>query len=227
MLAQLRRLGLLGLAMKHTPILLLTLVAASASAAVGGSGLNYDRLGIGYSTDDFRNTVALAGSAQLGDSGFIVSGSYGDVSADFKGFSGTEVTYGLGYKFNVGSGDLSIGYSYAQGQYSYIDESAAAVGAGEEKGFGIEYRQAISSNIEFSLGYQRVKSSGIGIGVADTDGDGDLDAAAGVDGSLNNNVINVGLRYNVNKNFDISLNYAFKKDEVGGNKFGVSAGYSF
>ena len=214
--------------MKHTPILLLTLVAASASAADGlGSGLNYNRLGIGYSTDDSRNTVALAGSAQLGDSGFIVSGSYGDVSADFDGFSGNEVTYGLGYKFSVGSGDLLIGYSYAQGQYSYIDETTVAVAAGEEKGFGIEYRQALSSNIEFSVGYQRIKSSGIGIGVADTDGDGDLDAAAGVDGSLNNNVINVGLRYNVNKNFDISLNYAFKKDEVGGNKFGVSAGYSF
>lgn len=214
--------------MKHTPILLLTLVAASASAADGlGSGLNYNRLGLGYSSDDSRNTVALAGSAQLGDSGFIVSGSYGDVSADFNGFSGTEVTYGLGYKFSVGSGDLLIGYSYAQGQYSYIDETTVAVAAGEEKGFGIEYRQALSSNIEFSVGYQRIKSSGIGIGVADTDGDGDLDTVAGGADSLNNNVINVGLRYNVSKNFDISLNYAFKKDEVGGNKFGVSAGYSF
>jgi hypothetical protein len=213
--------------MKHTPILLLTLVAASASAAVGGSGLNYDRLGIGYSTDDSRNTVALAGSAQLGDSGFIASGSYGDVSADFKGFSGTEVTYGLAYKFSVGSGDLSIGYSYAQGQYSYIDETTVAAAAGEEKGFGIEYRQAISSNIEFSLGFQRIKTSGIGIGFADTDGDGDLDTVAGGVDSLNNNVINVGVRYNVSQNFDISLNYAFKKDEVGGNKFGLSAGYSF
>jgi Gram-negative porin len=214
--------------MKHTPILLLTLVAASASAAVGvGSGLKYDRIGIGYSSDDSRNTVALAGTAQLGDSGFLVSGSYGDVSADFKGFSGTEVTYGIGYKFSVGAGDLSIGYGYAQGQYSYIDESTVAVAAGEEKGFGIEYRQAISSNIEFSVGYQRIKSSGIGIGVADTDGDGDLDTVAGGAGSLNNNVINVGVRYNVSQNFDISLNYAFKKDEVGGNKFGISAGYSF
>jgi hemolysin activation/secretion protein len=213
--------------MKHTPILLLTLVAASASAAVGGSGLNYDRLGIGYSTDDSRNTVALAGSAQLGDSGFIASGSYGDVSADFKGFSGTEVTYGLAYKFSVGSGDLSIGYSYAQGQYSYIDETTVAAAAGEEKGFGIEYRQAISSNIEFSLGFQRIKTSGIGIGFADTDGDGDLDTVAGGVDSLNNNVINVGVRYNVSQNFDISLNYAFKKDEVGGNKFGLSVGYSF
>lgn len=213
--------------MKHTPILLLTLVAASASAAVGvGSGLKYDRIGIGYSSDDYRNTVALAGTAQLGDSGFLVSGSYGDVSADFTGFSGTEVTYGLAYKFSVGSGDLSIGYSYAQGQYSYIDETTVAVAAGEEKGFGIEYRQAISSNIEFSLGYQRIKTSGLGIGVADTDGDGDLDTVVG-GGSLNNNVINVGVRYNVNQNFDISLNYAFKKDEVGGNKFGISAGYSF
>ena len=214
--------------MKHTPILLLTLVAASASAANGiGSGLNYDRLGIGYSSDDSRNTVALAGSAQLGDSGFIVSGSYGDVSADFNGFSGNEVTYGLGYRFSVGSGDLLIGYSYAQGQYTYIDESAAAAATGEEKGFGIEYRQAISSNIEFSLGYQRIKTSGGWVGIADTDGDGDLDTVAGAADSLNNNVINVGLRYNVNQNFDISLNYAFKKEEVGGNKFGVSAGYSF
>ena len=213
--------------MKHTPILLLTLVAASASAAVGGSGLNYDRLGIGYSTDDSRNTVALTGRAQLGDSGFIASGSYGDVSADFKGFSGTEVTYGLAYKFSVGSGDLSIGYSYAQGQYSYIDETTVAAAAGEEKGFGIEYRQAISSNIEFSLGFQRIKTSGIGIGFADTDGDGDLDTVAGGVDSLNNNVINVGVRYNVSQNFDISLNYAFKKDEVGGNKFGLSVGYSF
>ena len=215
-------------AMKHTPILLLTLVAASASAADGlGSGLNYNRLGLGYSTDDSRNTVALAGSAQLGDSGFIVSGSYGDVSADFNGFSGNEVTYGLGYKFSVGSGDLLIGYSYAQGQYTYIDESTAAAATGEEKGFGIEYRQALSSNIEFSLGYQRIKTSGLGVGVADTDGDGDLDTVVAAADSLNNNVINVGLRYNVNKNFDISLNYAFKKDEVGGNKFGLSAGYSF
>ncbi len=54
-----------------------------------------------------------------------------------------------------------------------------------------------------------------------------MDTVVAAADSLNNNVFNVGLRYNVNKNFDISLNYAFKKDDVGGNKFGVSAGYNF
>ena len=65
--------------MKHTPILLLTLVAASASAADGlGSGLNYNRLGLGYESNDSIKSIVVSGEAKLGEY-VLVGGSYSDV----------------------------------------------------------------------------------------------------------------------------------------------------
>jgi hypothetical protein len=40
-------------------------------------------------------------------------------------------------------------------------------------------------------------------------------------------VFSTSVRYNISKNFDVKLTYAFQSDDVGGNKVGLSAGYSF
>jgi len=205
--------------MKHTPILLLTLVAASASAAPAiGSGLNYNRIEVGYTNNDAFKGLVVGGTAELANSGVLISGSYSDVNGkgDLDGLDGHETGFGIAYKFNVGSGDLAVGLGYRQGQY----ESDYGVAQGEQKSFGVQYRQAIGS-FEVSAGYQRIRTQ-LGALAVDTFGY----IYAGED-SISANVFNVGVRYNFTQNFDVSLSYVIQKDEIGGNGLAISAGYSF
>jgi len=207
--------------MKHTPtILALTLVAASASAAAGaGAGLNYDRAEVGYLTNDSLKGFSVNATAELGHSGVLVSGIYADVDGkgDIAGYGGYETGFGLAYKFNVGPGDLAVGFSYVQGQFT----SGNGIAQAEQKGFGLQYRQAIGSNFEVLAGYQRVRTN---LGALEVDGFGNIYAAAGTSSV---NVFNVGVRYNLSQNFDVSLSYAFQGTAAGGDTFGISAGYSF
>jgi hypothetical protein len=205
--------------MKHTPILLLTLVAASASAADGlGSGLNYNRVSVGYLASDAMKGFTVGGTAELANSGVLISGSYADVDGkgDIAGFGGYMTGFGLAYKFNVGAGDLAVGLGYQQGQFGASNGFAVA----EQTSLGLQYRQALGSNAEFSVGYQRVRTN--------------LGALVAVGGvifgdvaSENDNIFNVGLRYNLTKNFDLSLTYAFTGTSAGGDALGLSVGYSF
>ncbi len=206
--------------MKHTPILLLTLVAASASAAVGvGSGLNYNRVEVGYLSNDSLKGFNVGATAELANSGVLVTGIYADVDGkgDISGYGGYETGFGLAYKFNVGPGDLAVGFTYIQGQFS----SGYGIAQAEQKGFGFQYRQAIGSSFEVLAGYQRVRTN---LGALEVDGLGNIYAGA-VTSSVN--VFNIGARYNVTRNFDISLGYAFQGTSAGGDTLGISAGYSF
>jgi hypothetical protein len=206
--------------MKHTPILLLTLVAASASAAAGaGSGLNYNRVEVGYLANDSLKGFNVGATAELAHSGVLVTGIYADVDGkgDISGYGGYETGFGLAYKFNVGPGDLAVGFSYVQGQFT----SGNGIAQAEQKGFGLQYRQAIGSSFEVLAGYQRVRTN---LGALEVDGFGNIYAAAGTSSV---NVFNVGLRYNLSQNFDVSLAYAFQGTAAGGDTFGISAGYSF
>ena len=205
--------------MKHTPILLLTLVAASASAADGlGSGLNYNRVSVGYLASDAMKGFTVGGTAELANSGVLISGSYSDVDGkgDLTGLGGYMTGFGLAYKFNVGAGDLAVGLGYQQGQFGASNAFAVA----EQTSLGLQYRQALGSNVEFSVGYQRVRTN-----------IGGLVAVGGVIfgdvASENDNIFNVGLRYNLSKNLDLSLTYAFTGESAGGDALGLSAGYSF
>jgi hypothetical protein len=206
--------------MKHTPaILLLTLVAASASAAVDlGNELNYNRIGVGYLASDAMKGFSVGGTAELANSGVLISGSYSDVDGkgDLTGLGGYMTGFGLAYKFNVGAGDLAVGLGYQQGQFGASNAFAVA----EQTSLGLQYRQALGSNVEFSVGYQRVRTN---IGA--------LVAVGGVIfgdvASENDNIFNVGLRYNLSKNLDLSLTYAFTGESAGGDAFGLSVGYSF
>ena len=205
--------------MKHTPILLLTLVAASASAADGlGSGLNYNRVSVGYLASDAMKGFTVGGTAELAHSGVLISGSYSDVDGkgDLTGLGGYMTGFGLAYKFNVGAGDLAVGLGYQQGQFGASNAFAVA----EQTSLGLQYRQALGSNAEFSVGYQRVRTN---IGA--------LVAVGGVIfgdvASENDNIFNVGLRYNLSKNLDLSLTYAFTGTSAGGDALGLSVGYSF
>ena len=205
--------------MKHTPILLLTLVAAAASAAPGtGSGLNYNRVSVGYLSSDAMKGFSVGGTAELANSGVLISGSYSDVDGkgDLTGLGGYMTGFGLAYKFNVGAGDLAVGLGYQQGQFGASNAFAVA----EQTSLGLQYRQALGSNAEFSVGYQRVRTN---IGA--------LVAVGGVIfgdvASENDNIFNVGLRYNLSKNLDLSLTYAFTGTSAGGDALGLSVGYSF
>ncbi len=206
--------------MKHTPILLLTLVAAAASAApVGGSGLNYNRVSVGYVASDALKGFDVGATAELANSGVLISGSYADVDGkgDLAGFGGYMTGFGVAYKFNVGAGDLAVGLGYQQGQFDAVGGVAIA----EQTSLSLQYRQALGSSAEFSVGYQRVRTN---IGAIEVDGFGNVYLGAA---SANDNIFNVGLRYNLTKNFDLSLTYAFTGSSAGGDAFGLSAGYSF
>ena len=206
-------------AMKHTPILLLTLVAAAASAAPGtGSGLNYNRVSVGYLSSDAMKGFSVGGTAELANSGVLISGSYSDVDGkgDLTGLGGYMTGFGLAYKFNVGAGDLAVGLGYQQGQFGASNAFAVA----EQTSLGLQYRQALGSSAEFSVGYQRVRTN---IGA--------LVAVGGVIfgdvASENDNIFNVGLRYNLSKSLDLSLTYAFTGESAGGDALGLSVGFSF
>jgi hypothetical protein len=196
--------------MKHTP-LLLTLVAAAASAAPGaGSGLNYNRLGVGYESDDALKSLVISGEAKLGEY-LLVGGSYSDVDGKglLDGTSGNIARFSLGAAFNAGPGDVILRASYGQGNLTDGVDIAVA----DERSFGVSYRAELGAGFEGEVGYARVRTRipFVGIGLF----------------TSNDDVFSASVRYNVTKNFDVKLSYAFQSDDVGGNKFGISAGYSF
>jgi len=205
--------------MKHTPILLLTLVAAAASAApVSGSGLNYNRVAVGYVSSDALKGFDVSATAELANSGVLISGTYADVKGkgSIAGFSGYMTGFGVAYKFSVGPGDLAVGLGYQQGQFGASNGFAVA----EQTALGLQYRQALGSSAEFSVGYQRVRTN-IGALVA---------VGSVINGAVasdNENIFSVGLRYNVTKSIDVSLTYAFSGTSAGGDAIGLAAGYSF
>ena len=184
-----------------------------------GSELNYNRVGAGYLSSDAMKGFTVGASADIANSGVLVSGSYSDV--DGKGgldaLGGYMTGFGLAYKFDVGPGDLAVGLGYMQGQFGASNAFAVA----EQTSLGLQYRQAIGNSFEFSVGYQRVRTN---LGALEVDGFGNIYAAAGTSSV---NVFNVGVRYNLSQNFDVSLGYAFQGTSAGGDTFSVSAGYSF
>ncbi len=190
--------------------------AQSASAAKN-PGLSYDRVAVGYSSNDSLKGYDLTASALIGNS-IIVSGLYQDVTGkgDLTGASGRITGFGLAYKFNVGPGDLAIGYQYAQGQFGASDGFAIA----EQKGFGINYRQAINENFEFSVGYARVSTALGALTVVGGNVYGDV-------ASETDNVFNVAARVNFNKNLNAQISYAFQNKNAGSNTLGISLGYNF
>jgi hypothetical protein len=200
-------------AMKHTP-LLLTLVAASASAAQYGvlHDLNYNRIGVGYESDTYLKSVVVSGEAKLGDY-VLVGGSYSDVTGkgSDEGLDGKFSRFGLGVVFNAGPGDLIVRASYGQGNLENADFTA--YGVADETSIGVSYRAALGNGFEGELGYARVHTR-----VAGTN----IDAYI-----KNDNVVKASVRYDITKNIDVTVSYALRSNVVGGNSFGLSAGYSF
>lgn len=204
--------------------------AIAQTQASAKSSLSYDRIAVGYTSDDALKGYNVTGSALLGNA-VIISGIYDEVKAkDATFLSGNLAGFGLAYKFNVGPGDLSFGYTYKTGTISGIGQVGAYVVAGiavaEQKGFNLNYRQAINNALEFSLGYARIETNYAFEGGAGNTYTGDIFTDAGV-GSGTSNIYSIGLRYNITKNLDASLSYAFQGADAGGNKMGVSVGYNF
>jgi len=202
--------------MKNAP-LLLTLVAASASAAPYGvlHDLNYNRVGVGYDNDKFLNSTTVSGEARLGDY-LLVGGSYAAISAkgDSDGLDGKFARFGLGLVFNAGPGDIILRGSYGQGNVETSDFSA--FGVADETSFGISYRAALGAGFEGTVGLAYVDTRFAGT---------NLDAEAAFE--KKETVVRLALRYNITNEIDVTATYAFRSKVVGGNNFGLSAGYSF
>ena len=219
--------------MKSLYLLLLAAAVTPAfaqTAPAAKSSLNYNRIAVGYSSDDTLKGYNVTASALLGGS-FIVSGVYDDVKAkEAKWLTGNLAGFGLAYKFNVGPGDLAIGYTYKTGTIAGAEliggDIASVVASAEQKGFTLNYRQAINSSFEFSVGYSRIQTNYVYGAGATNVYTGDFASLAGL-GSDTDNVFTIGARYNLTKNFDVSLSYAFQGKNAGGDKFGFSAGYNF
>jgi hypothetical protein len=215
--------------MKSLYLLLLAAAVTPAfaqTAPAAKSGLNYNRIAVGYSADKTLKGYNVTGSALLGGS-FIVSGIYDDVktkgesfATQIAGLSGTLSGFGLAYKFNVGPGDLAVGYFYKTGTVDGVMTSVGDyfVASAEQKGFGLNYRQAINSSLEFSVGYSR-QSTRMGYV--------NIDNPAAFESKSTANVYTLGVRYNITKQLDASVDYVFKNKDSGGNKVGVSVGYNF
>lgn len=203
--------------MKHTPTtLLLALLAASAPAAVDvGNELNYNRVGVGYESNDLLKSFVVSGEAKLGEY-VLVGGSYSDVAGkgNNDGYDGNIVRFGLGAVFTAGPGDLIFRASYGQGNIATSDYNSA--GVADESSFGLSYRAALGAGFEGELGYARVRTRMAGYN--------NVNIAAGI---LNDNVFRVTLRHNFTSNFDVRVTYLFQDDFIGGDTFGISAGYSF
>ena len=202
------------------PYLLLIAAAATpafAQTASAKSRLSYDRVAVGYSSNDSLKGYELTASALVG-SNVIVTGAYQDVDGKgtLSGFGGRITGFGLAYKFNVGPGDLALGYQYAQGQFG----ASTGIAVAELKGFGLNYRQAINDTLEFSVGYARL-SAELGA-LAVVGGNIQLGAA-----SETSNVFDVAVRVNVTKNLNAELSYAFQNKNAGSNTIGLSVGYNF
>ena len=128
--------------MKHIlPILTLTTLAAAASAqaaaaAPAAAGLNYNRVGLGYSTD--TKGYSLSATAVLGSSNFWV---------------GAATTIG-GKGTTNGDDSVAIGYLFAN-VYAGID---ATVSVGSNEAFGLGLRKALGNNLEVAASLARNSS---------------------------------------------------------------------
>ena len=205
--------------MKTSYLLLLAaaVTPAFAQTASAKSGLSYDRIAVGYSSNDALKGYDLTASALIG-SNIIVTGAYQDVDGkgNLSGFGGRITGFGLAYKFNVGPGDLALGYQYSQGQFGTSTGFAVA----EQKGFGLSYRQAINDTLEFSVGYARLSTA---LGALSASGG----VIKGVVADVTDNAFDVAVRVNVTKNLNAELSYVFQDDNAGSNTIGISLGYNF
>lgn len=197
--------------MKHIiPTIALLALASSASAQVAGAKKNaitYDRIGLGYASNDFASTFGITASADVG-SGVIIGGTFDDISIDDSDVDGRGVSASIGYAQPIGAGSIYAGISYQQLWAAGLD----GAGALEATGYTLTYRHAVSSLIELGAGVVHLKYTG-GI----TDG---YDLIAGSDSDTQ---WGVNVRFNLTKEFDISLGYVFADEDT----WSISAGYNF
>ncbi len=212
-----------GGAMKHIiPTLTLTTLAAASAmaqtAAVKGNGLTYDRLSGGFSQNDTFQGLNGSFTALLGNA-VVIGGSYSDLKGrkDFADVDGNGNAFLLGAKFSVGPGDLIVSYAYTQLQLSGVEGGLAAGLNGDTDTFGLTYRYALNSTVEFSAGVART-SGDASFGVIDA---GDVIIADTLDYS--DTTYSLGVRFNFTKELDLTVNYTFADE----NTFSASVGFSF
>lgn len=206
--------------MQHHPILPLLLAVATASAAPTNvpAELKYDRLGVGYASGGDGHSYGITGEALLGGH-FLVGGGVNDeTTKGLVGLSGRSTEFQLGYKFTLGQGDLILSAGYGQIQSAGTSGTSKLDLAGDSKSLGLAWRQRLNEAWEYSVGYtydrtaQTLRSTNINSVVT---------SATTTD---HDSSVNLGLRYNVDANVDVTLGYCFVS---GGNVWSISTGYNF
>ena len=193
---------------------------AETAAVAPTNKISYDRVSVGYSSNSISSGMSLGATALLG-SNFLISGGYSDI--DYKknldGLSGKSTGFGIGYKLNVGPGDIVLGLGYAQLQAAGVVSTTAIVAAAENTSYSIGYRVKLNSAIELSADYTRSKINTVAGAYDLSTGQS---AGEGTSESYNN--FGIGARYYINKSFDITAGYNFSSSF---NTWSLSAGYSF
>jgi hypothetical protein len=196
--------------MKHIiPTIALIALASSASAQVASkkNALSYDRVALTYASNDYVDGLSISTSADVGG-GVIIGGSFTDISIDDFDADGRGVSASIGFAQPVGAGSVYVGISYQQ----LWAAGYSGAGALEGTGYTLTYRHAVSSLIELGAGIVHFKyTGGITDGFSVWGGD-DSDTQWGVNA-----------RFNLTKEFNVSLGYIFADEDT----WSLSVGYEF
>lgn len=208
--------------MKNTTLLTLTLLAASSAAfaqASNKSGLNYDRVSVGYSSGSDIRSWDFSGTALLGEH-VLIGGTYSDLKFKNLGSTtGTGTGFQVGGKFTAGPGDIIVTLGYAQLQAAGLVGSTAVLAAGENTQLGLAWRSKINDSLEYTVSYSRNRVNVVSGGYDLSTG------TASANGTSNSeNQFGVFLRYNFSKSFDANIGYSHT---TGSNIWSLSAGYNF
>lgn len=193
---------------------------AQTAAVAPTNKISYDRVSVGYSSNNVSTGMSLSGTALLGSS-FLIGGSYTDVNYknNLDGVSGKSTGFGIGYKLSAGPGDIVLSLGYAQLQAAGVVSSTVVAAAAEQTSYGIGYRVKLNSAVELSADYTRRKVNTVS-GLYDLSTG--QSASQGTSESYND--FGVSARYYINKSFDITAVYTFSSSV---NTWSLSAGYNF
>ncbi len=147
--------------MKNTPLIALAFLPAASAAAqtnTGKSGLPYDRISGGYSSNsDVRSTI-FSGTALLGD--VLIGGNYTlKEYAKFRPFTSKHAGFTLGYLVGTGDADVIFSASYGRGNGSAFVGNALTKADVDEFGYGIAWRQRLNAFLDYTFSYNHTRAN--------------------------------------------------------------------
>ena len=135
-------------------------VSAFSQTAASNVGPSYNSVQVQYVGSNKLDAVRILAEAQLGWSNFFVDGQVaaGSGSGSFSGGAYRSEGVNLGYKINVGPGDINllVGYNQEQQEKPF---TTAYTGFGSDLNLGLAWRQKINEAIEYGIIYQHWSGS--------------------------------------------------------------------